>query len=402
MKIKKIILALIVILLIASIIFENKLPMVKYFDEILTLAFLFCAIIRLMLKRKSILKLDIKVFLGWLIILVIGLISNGYSHVSRDTFDILLDILDFSKFLIIITCTKYLFSYETVDSLFSSAVKISKLLIIVMFLLSLVSLVFDIGMRGQERFGIYGFNFVFEYAHEFTVFVLCLFAILFLNIKDQKQMIIYTCLTFLILVLTLKGPSILVPLFFLGISSMYKYKDKMKVILIISVLAVICIWVSRYQIVNYLTNENAPRYILFKHGFITAKSFFPFGSGFGTYGSSIAASSYSPLYVDYGFTSLYGMNPGDYQFLNDNYYPMIIGQFGFFGTLIMLAIFVSFFKKSFHCYDNKSKIIALVFLCYFVCHSVGSSILTSSAGVLGILFLALIWIYDEGRANNEV
>lgn len=402
MKLKQAFSMLILILLTASIVLENKLPMIKYFDEILTLGFLFVTFLSLLMKKTKIPKEDVLIFLGWLAIVVIGAISNAVSKIDRRAFDIALDILSFSKIFVFIVCTKCLFTYKTVDKIFNSSVKFCKALMIIMALLAVVSIFVDFGMRGQKRFGIYGFNFIFEYAHEFTVFVLCIFTILFLKLKKQKQRTIYSLLTFFVLATTLKGPSMLIPCIFLGIGAMVKYKDKLKVLLILAILLSICVWISRYQIVTYLTNVNAPRYILFKYGFITARNHFPFGSGFGTYGSSVAASSYSPLYTSYGFTSLYGMKPDDYQFLNDTYYPMILGQFGIFGTIIMAGVFLSFFKKSLKCNDKKSKVVALSILCYFVIHSVGSAILTSSAGVLGILFLAFIWIYDKGRVQNEV
>ncbi|MDE7162314.1 MAG: hypothetical protein K2N65_06135, partial [Anaeroplasmataceae bacterium] len=396
MKLKQVFAMLIMILLTASIILENKLPMVKYFDEVLTLGFIVVTFVSLLFKKTKIPREDGMVFLGWLILVAIGVLSNLTSKIDRKAFDIVLDILSFSKLFVFIACTKCLFQYETVNKMFDSSVKLCKILTVVMFILSIANIFFNFGMRGQKRFGIYGFNFVFEYAHEFTVFVLCIYIILFLKLKKKKQRRIYSLMICFILLITLKGPSMLIPFVFLGVRAMIKYKDKLKVLLILVFLLSICIWISRYQIVTYLTNVNAPRYILFKHGFITATHYLPFGSGFGTYGSSVAASSYSPLYEQYGFTSLYGMNPEDYQFLNDTYYPMIIGQFGFFGTALMFGIFVFFITKCLKCHDKSCKIIAITILTYFIIHSVGSAILTSSAGVLGIIFLSFIWIYDKG------
>ncbi len=402
MKPKKIGLLLIIIFLLGSIIFENKISIVKYFDEVLVLVFLLFTIFNLLLKRIKLSLRDTFLIFTWIGLIFIGIISNVFIKIDRKIFEICLDIVSFSKLFIFIICTKYLFSYKTVDSFFDSLVKISKCLVILLFVLSIGSVFFDFGMRGQKRFGIYGFNFIFEYAHEFSVFVLCLYTVLYLKLKKRRDRILYSFLIFFVLILTLKGPSMLIPFIFLGFSSIYKYKNKLNVLIILSFLMVICIWISKFQIINYLTNENAPRYLLFKYGFITARNYFPFGSGFGTYGSSIAASAYSPLYEAYGFSSLYGMSPEDYQFLNDTYYPMIIGQFGILGALIMSFVFYSFFKTCFQCYNRKNKIISSILLCYFIIHSVGSAILTSSAGVLGLIFISLVWKYDEGKRKYEV
>lgn len=402
MKLKQIFSALVLIVLTFSIIFENKLPLIKYFDEVLTLLFFVVSFVILLFKKVKIPKEEGFIFLVWFILVFIGIISNVYSNVDRKLFDIVLDIISFSKFFVFVLCTRYLFTYEMVDKIFSSSVKVCKVLTIGMAVLGFASLFIDFGMRGQKRFGIYGFNFIFQYAHEFTVFVLCIYTILLLKLKKKNQRIFYSILIFIVLALTLKGPSLLVPCIYLGVITMVKAKNQLKAFSVLIVLLFVGFLISRYQFVTYLTNENAPRYILFKYGFITAHTYFPFGSGFGTYGSSVAASSYSPLYELYNFTSLYGMNPKDYQFLNDTYYPMIIAQFGFLGAILMAGVFIFCLKKSFSCHSKICKIASITLLCYFVIHSIGSSILTSSSGVLGLVFLAFVWIYDRGRAQNEI
>ena len=109
------------------------------------------------------------------------------------------------------------------------------------------------------------------------------------------------------------------------------------------VLLLFCIIFGQFQIQNYFLNDTAPRLVLFNYGLKTALAYFPLGSGFATYGSPVAASYYSPLYQLYGFNNKYGMSKTDTSFLNDNYWPTIIGQFGFLGLIIALIIFVNFF-----------------------------------------------------------
>ena len=72
----------------------------------------------------------------------------------------------------------------------------------------LISLVFDIGMRGQMRFGIWGFNFIYNYAHIYSMILLFSLLICSITIKDNKQFNKYLIVTLIQLVLTTKGTSI--------------------------------------------------------------------------------------------------------------------------------------------------------------------------------------------------
>ena len=75
------------------------------------------------------------------------------------------------------------------------------------------------------------------------------------------------------------------------------------------------------------------------------KEYYPFGTGFGTYGSASAAENYSQLYYLFGFNNYYGMKATETLFLHDNFWPMVFGQLGIFGGLVYsILIFYIFFK----------------------------------------------------------
>lgn len=77
-----------------------------------------------------------------------------------------------------------------------------------------------------------------------------------------------------------------------------------------------------------------------------AAHYFPLGAGFGRYGSYTAGATYSPEYVELGFTHIYGLGRGDAgMFLNDTQWPAILGESGWLGAAFfaagIVAIFVS-------------------------------------------------------------
>ncbi|GAA1982768.1 hypothetical protein [Microbacterium pumilum] len=63
---------------------------------------------------------------------------------------------------------------------------------------------------------------------------------------------------------------------------------------------------------------------------------FPFGAGFGRYGSYMAAINYSPEYVIRGWTRYYGLGEGlDWgKYLTDTQWPALLGETGWLGTVL--------------------------------------------------------------------
>ena len=58
-----------------------------------------------------------------------------------------------------------------------------------------------------------------------------------------------------------------------------------------------------------------------------------------------AISEYSKLYYEYGFNKRWGMSEEYHPFLMDSYYPQIIGQFGYFGSVLYFSFLFTVLKK---------------------------------------------------------
>lgn len=189
--------------------------------------------------------------------------------------------------------------------------------------------------------------------------------------------------------LTTKGPSFIFSFLIIFLTWYFKKKEKVS-LKMLTLVFLVCILLGSFQIENYFLNKNAPRNLFLRYGIITAKEHFPIGTGFGTFGSDMAFKHYSPLYMKYGFNKLYGMNKKDGSFLNDTYWPMIIGQFGIFGLILYLWIYIKFFKEIINIKERRTKAITLSLFIYMMIHSMGSAILTSSEGVMVFMFFSLI------------
>jgi hypothetical protein len=95
--------------------------------------------------------------------------------------------------------------------------------------------------------------------------------------------------------------------------------------------------IDRYITIDY---TKSARKALYLFGFVIAWSEFPFGVGFGRYGSWTAREYYSPIYMEYGMDKIYGLYSMDPKWATDTYWPSVMGEVGIIGTLVLLAIFI--------------------------------------------------------------
>ncbi len=84
----------------------------------------------------------------------------------------------------------------------------------------------------------------------------------------------------------------------------------------------------------YVINwEKSPRTLLYLGSANVATTHFPWGAGFGRYGSFLAAAQYSPEYVRLGFPLVAEVAPGS-TYLSDTQWPAIVGEAGWFGGVV--------------------------------------------------------------------
>lgn len=92
------------------------------------------------------------------------------------------------------------------------------------------------------------------------------------------------------------------------------------------------------------------RTALYGGSLILARDHFPLGSGLGTYGSYGSVTSYSPIYYQFGFNLIYGMSPAYPNFIQDTFWPQILGETGILGVVgyggALLSMLVAAWKAA--------------------------------------------------------
>jgi hypothetical protein len=101
---------------------------------------------------------------------------------------------------------------------------------------------------------------------------------------------------------------------------------------------------STYQ--DYFgVGEPEARTVLTVDSFKVAAAHFPGGAGFGRFASAVAATYYSPEYVERGYLTIWGLGQGENgRFLTDTEWPAIIGESGFLGALAFVFGLVAAYR----------------------------------------------------------
>lgn len=365
-----------------------------YADEITGILSFFGIIITILLTISKKIKLNtniVVIILSLLAMELIGFAGNIFNGLNINLTTIVTEAFIFVKqylfFIFIFISLTPRFAKE----IFYCLTFISKIMIFTLCLLGVIDEFFDIGMSNGESF-----KFISTFQGTVSFWVLIFISIvLFSNAKHKS---IFTIMSAIIIILTKSGLGIL-GLGLIAIIYIFMVKQK-KFKWYYAIIAVPIILLLSYNEINsYLLDENAPRAILFQYGFITAFKFFPLGSGFATYGSTLAAQNYSPLYIQYGFDKIWGLSPKSPMFLMDSYYPRIIGEFGFFGLLFFAVIIFIILSRMILTIKNTSrKGFSLVL--FLIVSAAGLGFNTGGAGGCALYLVLGLMLYIGN--NNKM
>lgn len=365
-----------------------------YLDEMIGVVSLLYAMLYLIvsISRGTISKADAAFLIALFLSIVWGVISNLASGISRTWFSIGVDAVVETKVLACFFWMKTIVTSKIKDDIIRIWTPIAKLFLIVAFVCGVLTLFFDTGMYNQMRFGIRSFNFFYQHAFQFTTAeISALLLVLVYSEENQKSSANgWILITMITLVLTTKGPAFIFVVVGLFLMWYFKRHRRISSIAIASICLLILV-VGIYQIQNYFLEPNTPRNVFTVYSLKTANRYFPFGSGFATFGSDQASRDYSPLYYEYGFNTMWGMGTKNGWFLSDNFWQGSLAQFGWLGLCIYIVPYMlvfAYISRSDYLRKTKSLLLAHVLQLYV--HGFGSAILSSSTGVLGFLVLGMI------------
>lgn len=101
--------------------------------------------------------------------------------------------------------------------------------------------------------------------------------------------------------------------------------------------------VSNY--LDPLSRDRTARAALTAGGVTLAVQDFPLGAGFGTYGGYVSQRNYSPLYDQLGLSTVYGLAPESPYYLQDTYWPHLLGETGVIGAVAMICFLAASWRR---------------------------------------------------------
>lgn len=265
-----------------------------------------------------------------------------------------------------------------------------KVFVTVALIFGVINLFHDIGMTHDIRFGMRSFEFIYDNPGTLNDRIICGLGVLY-STGGFKKNRFYILESLFVMSMTLRANAIgsLVVLASLFLFFGRKNRMSLKNLVPVALLAIVGGWTS---INNYLIQDSTPRAFMLRNGISLAKKYFPFGAGLGTYGSSIAFKFYSPLYYDFGYNLIWVLAPVTGTVANDNFWPMMLGQFGLLGTILFLLILLlqsNFILRNFK--DKNIRIIAIVIFAYIFMKSMGEAVYTAEFGLMPYLMIAFLF-----------
>lgn len=251
----------------------------------------------------------------------------------------------------------------------------------------------------SERFGIGAYKFISQNAGIFGYVLIGMLSVMTLNKNPKKGDNIIKILALIMIALTTKGPQLVFValyiffyLFRLGKLRWYH----------IAAVGIIVVLLSGYQIQHYIKPTEA-RYALTVGSLKIARDYFPIGTGFATFGSEMSkAYNYSQVYDLYELNLIRGLNREYTAYVTDNYWPMIIGQFGFVVAVLFLIYYFDLFKKI-NKYTKRTIEQRQIFLAMFITFmfgSLGSAYLTAAEGVIDFVYIGMFLNIKDGKIDN--
>lgn len=393
---------MILIAMIFQDLLQVNVPFFSYMDEGLAMITTIYALILLLNKKKAIkiTKYELIALIFFLLYLFLGFVSNATHNIIGFKHGILSMIMTAKGYMLYFSC-RVIFQYYDVKA--SILKNISKVLEISLYILALIGIV-NIPLNFLEdqgmRFGLHTVSIGFSHPTELAFFAIISMTtiLLYYNYTNKTKGELSVIIASSLLVL-FTGRSKAIAFICVYIILFYfmklikKFKLKYFILLI-----PIMVYIALPRIISEFFN--GARGYLYTAGYKIAKDYFPLGTGFGTFGSYMSREFYSPLYYEYGLSSVWGLSPSMPSYIADTYWAMIMGETGFIGVVLLILVLYFIFVQFLKGYnDYKSKIITFGLICYTVVTSIAEPIYSSNK--CAALFMVLALFMTIGKSYYE-
>lgn len=380
---------------------EKYFSVIKYYDEIFALliipVFFFIFGKNLSEGKIKINKVYFKIIILFTILIVVGLYSS-FRFKYQPLNMVFSDLLIIIKFPLVIFFSNLIFKEFELEKWRKKILLHIKIILILLFLLSMLNYQFKI-FEVSYRYGLIA-NKLF-YSHPAKLLSICVFLLSLFVFLEKRLFSKWIIALFLLMLSTLRAKAFGFCLVSVVLFLMFN-KSKRKLNFIkICFMGIACVILVFDQIsIYFLENTGTARFQLLEKAFFISNDYFPFGTGFATFGSYHSAVIYSPIYNMYGISNVYGLAKQAPIFISDSFWPMILGQFGYIGFICYLYFVWILYKSIQRINFNESKylyISKLLCLIYLLISSVSES---SFVNPMAIPLALIIGIKIDGKGND--
>ena len=371
---------------------------INYYDEIFSII-----IFIIFLKRNKIINSRLMKILFLISATVtIGLLGNILYSFQDLPIAIIADIFSVIKVPMGVLTISSSMSRKEIEYTISHLCGFFRLYICVAFIVAVYAYVTgNILFFASERFGINAYKFLSQNAGIFGYIVMGMLAFITLKQDKKKTDIFIKVISLFLIASTTKGPQLIFVAVYIFFYLFRLGKLRWYHIAMVGALAIV---LGGYQIEHYIKPTEA-RFALTVRSIEIAKDYFPIGTGFATFGSEMSkAYNYSYVYIIYGLNKIRGLNTDFSAYVTDNYWPMLIGQFGFFIAVMYIIYYYKIFKNI-NTISKRTVEQRQVFLAMFITFmvgSLGSAYLTAVEGVIDFIYIGLFLNRNMAVKDAEV
>lgn len=329
---------------------------ISYSDEILECLLLLLLVIRFIQGKVSLNRIEWRMVACFVIFVFFGLMSSLINQL-QSLFVTLSDVLVCGKFLVFYFAIRILLP-RSIDykALMVDLARWCRIIAVALFALAVHDMLFEPWFPKREfRYFMYALRLCFPHPTYMAVACISCACVLIGAMgcdeaeQNRKGNMICIGLLLLLAILTLRSKAIAAAL---CIVLFYVLLVKMKIssrALIYSGGGCLAAIIGFDQLTFYYTGNvsNFVRARLALDSIQLAGKNFPFGTGFATFGSALAAERYSPLYSQLGYGSLDGGSKQNPKYLCDTFWPTVISQSGWIGTVAFLGVVIGLLQIPF-------------------------------------------------------
>ena len=320
-----------------------------FYDEFLALLFL--TVIGIIIGKKTKIHLyreEKYIFYLLAFIAFWGLLSNYMTLPKHKTNSIAI----YSDFIVIFKAYTAYFGIRLLMHSIDSEMILNKLayyveiifyLLVVLVFLDLIFKFFPI----ERRYGFRSVQLFFGHPSRYSTAFGIVFMLLFHKYIDSKRGLLFLILIIGLLSLRVKFFGfVFIAFLIFHFRHIIRRIPRKQIFVYFGIVLIGLYFAFQERIHMYFSFSNLDtswsRGILLYKSIIIAHDFFPFGTGFGTYAGFFSGEHYSWVYNMYGIDNVWGISADNPVFIADQFWPMILGQFGWIGFVAYLLIMIYF------------------------------------------------------------